>query len=306
MSFNIGKLVNFIASDDSVKNLSTELAKIGTGTGGSGPTLAGTFTVSGNTVIQPTAVDLTTGNFTCTAHGLATGNKIIPVVADGSLPTVLPFELFSQAVSSTNKIEAVVIDANTFQIRYGSAGTPLVFTNASNTTTDATKFWFEKNAPTNATISGLNNLNNIQIEMYGKMWNTSYNIYLKLFSGANEILHSTGQANTSYQTIFDGNWTADAVRTNGTITVKNNATILDTWKSYHLKAQADYDYLKANPGLFSLKYTTPNTKTIGFMPRTRNITSIQLVDQSQTGQGVVTGTGGLCNGFTINVYDLGN
>jgi hypothetical protein len=268
--------------------------------------LVATVAISGNTVIQPTAIDGTTGNITCPNHGLTTGDKIFLARKEGYLPSVIPFELFSAAISSINSLQAVVVDANTFQVRI-QTGTPLTFTNASNTLVDATKFWFEKGCPSVITISGLSNLTNIKVELFGKICNSSYYLTCKLFNGSTEINNIEGQSNNNYQTVFDTNWTADAVNVNGLLTVKNNSYIVDTFKSYHLKTQSDYDYIKNNAALYYAKFTTTNAKTIGFMNQTRNITSIVLCDQggnSNPGSGYV-GYGAFMNGFTVKVYDLG-
>lgn len=119
--------------------------------------LVAEYTHSSNKVIQPTALDMTTGYFTCENHGLATGDYITPFykVEDKSACPI-PFELLAKADYDNNKIyplrhTVTVIDDNTFMITGKES-----YAETNNKYVDVTKFHFETQ---DTDFTGFNNLN---------------------------------------------------------------------------------------------------------------------------------------------------
>lgn len=126
--------------------------------------LAASYTHEGNRVIQPTALDKTTGYFTCENHGLTEGQSLLTLE---KLPYLyntdifIPSELYQQVNYSNSTCiirlkQVTVIDENTFAIKNAS-GDVLTYTSAQNGKVDATKFCFE--TIEGGKFSGFNNLN---------------------------------------------------------------------------------------------------------------------------------------------------
>lgn len=144
------------------------------GGGGGSDRLIAKYVHSGNPVIQPTALDLTTGVFTCAGHGLTTGDTVM-VIPDGSFSTI-PFELCSTSTISTAKLTVGVIDTNTFTLRNGS--TDITYPNTNNTTVDVSKWHIEKSAVQIYTISGFS-AKEIKVILSGFAWGSS-NYFLNI------------------------------------------------------------------------------------------------------------------------------
>lgn len=142
--------------------------------GGGSDRLIAKYVHSGNPVIQPTALDLTTGVFTCAGHGLTTGDTVM-VIPDGSFSTI-PFELCSTSTISTAKLTVGVIDTNTFTLRNGS--TDITYPNTNNTTVDVSKWHIEKSAVQIYTISGFS-AKEIKVILSGFAWGSS-NYFLNI------------------------------------------------------------------------------------------------------------------------------
>jgi hypothetical protein len=124
-------------------------------TGGAGSkSLITTYTHTGNTVIQPTALDKTTGIYTTgAAHGLSVGDTIYlnfnTWATGSSLPiSKAPFELYSTTYNTLGCVHVVnsVPSTTTFTIRNIVGNVDLVYTGNGtvNDSVDVTAFHFEK------------------------------------------------------------------------------------------------------------------------------------------------------------------
>ena len=121
-----------------------EKGENGTGIGGtggsSGKKLIARYVHNSNKVIQPTALDLETGVFTCENHRL-TGNERLMINLDVekfSKVTFLPKELFLAFYCDTWKnLKPEVINKDEFRLKNVSYNTSV------NTEVDVSKFWFE-------------------------------------------------------------------------------------------------------------------------------------------------------------------
>lgn len=119
--------------------------------------LVASYVHEGNRVIQPTALDVETGYFTCENHGLVTGDYVTAFYNIGSqYECPIPYELLLRASYDNNRIYPVchsvtVVDDNTFMI---TGKTSYAETNNGNV--DVTKFQFETQ---NTDFSGFENLN---------------------------------------------------------------------------------------------------------------------------------------------------
>jgi hypothetical protein len=162
-------------------------------------TLVARYIHSGNTVIQPTALNMSTGVWTTDQslntligpNGTIKAN-IIPVsktFANNSIP---------REYLETNVHRLEVINDNTFYIQDGT--TRLVsFPHANNSTVDVTKISFEVNQPVSVTIDlqGLN-LNEILLRGLG-VRNRSGQTYFNLMG-----THDGGAYNQNISAILDG------------------------------------------------------------------------------------------------------
>lgn len=134
-----------------------EIAKIPTGGGGETWELVASYTHSENRVIQPTALDMTTGYFTCENHGLVTGDSIIAFYnGKDQYNCPIPYELLLIANYNTERLYPVphkvtVIDNDTFMITGRTS-----YGETKNKNIDVTKFHFETQ---DTDFAGFNNLN---------------------------------------------------------------------------------------------------------------------------------------------------
>ena len=125
--------------------------------------LVTSYTHNGNLVVQPTALDMSTGYFTCENHGLVTGDKLTAfyqVKNNDKCP--IPFELVDKANYKSDRLyptcnPVTVIDENTFMITGKSS-----YATTNNTHVDVTKFNFETQ---NTDFTGFNNLD-IDLNVY--------------------------------------------------------------------------------------------------------------------------------------------
>lgn len=154
---NIGQTIVVKEVDESGKPISWEAVDIGTGGGTSKEwELVASYVHSGNRKIQPTALDKTTGYFTCENHGLITGDYIIPSYKiEDQIYCPIPFELVLKANYLADTIYPIrnavtVIDDNTFMVTGKTS-----YAETNNTQVDVTKFYFETQ---NEDFSGFNNL----------------------------------------------------------------------------------------------------------------------------------------------------
>jgi hypothetical protein len=153
--------------------------------GGSGTQIIARYVHSGNTVIQPTALDTATGIWT-TAQSLQTligangsvKTNIVPVCKTFATNSI-PREFLE---SSTHAIETIT--DNTFYIRDGSTKITS-YPHANNATVDVSKLSFEINAPTSVTID------------------------LSAFNVKEILLRALGTRNRSGQTYFNLKGTSD-------------------------------------------------------------------------------------------------
>jgi len=110
--------------------------------------LVASYTHDGNRKIQPTAVDLTTGYFTCENHGLVEDEALLVLENIDYYNTTNVYilhELISKAAGSREFCApklVTVIDENTFALKK-SNGTIYTYPSTKNTTADVTKFYFE-------------------------------------------------------------------------------------------------------------------------------------------------------------------
>lgn len=265
--------------------------------GGGGSSLIGKYVHSGNPVIQPTALDLETGVFTCEGHGLSTGNNVL-VVPDGSFAKI-PYELCSTSINSTGTVTVRVIDDNTFCLRNGS-NADIVYTNSVNTSVDVSKFHIEKSSKQKYTINGFS-ADAIKVRMSGFAWGTG-NFYLAIHPK-----DSNGYVNTRY-----GN--------NRGTTSSNSSSIAQYYdvevnygKGEHLNSKAinaptsssDYTYIVSYPSLMGFNsrskgYTTSYAYALA---EHGDFTSVVL--STSTNPTSIDNCLMLANGFTVEVYKLG-
>lgn len=124
--------------------------------------LVTSYTHSGNKIIQPTALDMSTGYFTCENHGLVTGDYVTPFYNVGITNCPIPFELLLKANYNNSRLyptchTVTVIDENTFMITGKSS-----YATTNNTNVDVTKVRFETQ---NTDFTGFNNLD-IDLNLY--------------------------------------------------------------------------------------------------------------------------------------------
>lgn len=117
---------------------------------------------SGNRKIQPTALDMTTGYFTCENHGLTENQQLTPIESTEYIDQItcyMPYELCNKVkyLQYRNQVKMViitVIDENTFAIKKNDA--ILTYSASQNSKVDVTKFYFE--TTDGGIFSGFNNL----------------------------------------------------------------------------------------------------------------------------------------------------
>jgi hypothetical protein len=118
--------------------------------------LVSEYTHSGNLVVQPTALDMTTGYFTCENHGLTTGDCVTAFYKiKNQTNCPIPYELLEKANYKSDRIyptcnAVTVIDENTFMITGKSK-----YAETNNKNVDVTKFSFETQS---IDFKGFNNL----------------------------------------------------------------------------------------------------------------------------------------------------
>jgi hypothetical protein len=169
------------------------------GTGGGGSTLVARYVHSGNIVIQPTSLNMSTGVWTTNqslntllgANGTIKAN-IVPVsktYANNSIP---------REYLETNVHRLEVISDTTFYIQDGTTRLTS-YPHANNSTVDVSKISFEVNQPTSVTIdlSGLN-LNEILLRGFG-VRNRSGQTYFNLQGS-----HDGGAYSQPITAILDG------------------------------------------------------------------------------------------------------
>lgn len=264
------------------------------GGGSTTPRLIGKYVHSGNPVIQPTALDLTTGIFTCSGHGLSTGDKVM-VIPDGSFAKI-PFELCSTLMNSTNALSVRVVDTNTFVLRNGN--TDITYPSTNNTTVDVSEWHIEKGTVQAFAINGFS-AKEIKVILSGFMWGTN-NYYLFVFAK-----DSNGYIQTKY-----GNNFGSTCNNNSMVTpfynvevsfgnsMKMNAVNLNCSTS-----EADYKYLQQYPQLMGYgSRSKANSATYMYaLADHGDITEIVCQSSMTHWYDPLM----LANGFTVEVYEIG-
>ena len=263
------------------------------GSGGSDRLIA-KYVHSGNPVIQPTALDLTTGVFTCAGHGLTTGDTVM-VIPDGSFATI-PFELCSTLLQSTAKLTVGVIDANTFTLRNGS--TDITYPNTNNTTVDVSKWHIEKSTIQIYRISGFS-AKEIKVILSGFAWG-SVNYYLNI-----NAKDTSGYVKSRY-----GN--------NIGATCKNscmlppfynievyfgNSTKMNAMNLNSSTTEADYKYIQQYPQFmgYGSRSKVESTFYVYALADHDDFIELKLNSASYDADNNLM----LSNGFTVEVYRLG-
>ena len=139
------------------------------GTGGDASTnkeweLVASYVHSGNRKIQPTALDKTTGYFTCENHGLTEGQTVIVLSNPEYFVTQLsyiPYELYQKCNYDNSRLHVrlktvTIINENTFAL-VKSDSSIYTYTAPQSINADATKFYFE--TVDGGIFTGFNNLN---------------------------------------------------------------------------------------------------------------------------------------------------
>ncbi len=125
-------------------------------------TLLKSYTHTSNKEVHPEAVDVDTGYFTATAHGLVQ-NQMVFVAVNAPYHLSKPYQLLPKGLQIgvipsriISRYYVQVIDENTFGISTARDGTVLTYTASS--TMDLTKFHFEEYKTSTITLDGLPNL----------------------------------------------------------------------------------------------------------------------------------------------------
>lgn len=268
--------------------------EVGGGSGGSDRLIA-KYVHSGNPVIQPTALDLTTGVFTCAGHELTTGDRIM-IIPDGSF-TSIPFELCSTLMNSTTTLSVRVIDDDTFVIR-NSANTDITYPNTVNTSVDVTKWHIEKSSVQVYTIDGFS-ANEIKILLSGFAWGTS-NFYPFVFAK-----DSNGVVGARYNNNIGSTTGNDCMITPfyDIECIFSNKMKMDVMYLNSPTTEADYKYLQSYPQFMGYNSRSKG-KTTSQMYALRDHTAFTAITIMSSTQSVNLNLM-LANGFTVEVYKLG-
>lgn len=246
------------------------------------------YTRSGNTVIQPTALDLTTGIFTISgggitaaigANGAVSNNDIIiatSVFANGILPREI-----QAAGQIYYRLQA--ISDTTFYLQSSSNNSTYAnvtsYPNANNTLVDVTKFWFEINNPAISVDISSFNLSEVLIRGYGfrSRGSQSYNTLIGTYGSGSTFQFLTPPAMDGSVTMYQfGEWYHGYDPTTQTITSQ-----IIRWCYTRWNESAGTWFNSASTGIGNTFYRPyPNLK----------MTSIQT-------QHLVA------NGYTFEIYD---
>jgi hypothetical protein len=176
------------------------------GGGGTGPTLLREIIWSGNIIAQPTAVNLTTGVFTCVGHGLKTGaNNSADVTTSSGEMELLPKYLPGGFGANTSRY-VTVVDSDNFYLSATNGGSALTY--SSNVDMDLSKFRFEQCTEqvwssdiNNYNITGLGDRNYARVEIIGRNTLRYVNQGDKgghVFTGGGDIYGSVNPAGRAY------------------------------------------------------------------------------------------------------------
>lgn len=141
------------------------------------PNLVYRYTHNTNVEVHPAAVDIATGTFTCTGHGL-TSNQQVHVVVNAPYHLNKPYQYLPGGLKIgpdngkgqfAKKYYVTVVDENTFTLSESAGGAAVTFTEVS--TMDLTKFHFECYAVKDIAISNLPNSTELLLVLKGRMIN---------------------------------------------------------------------------------------------------------------------------------------
>lgn len=141
------------------------------------PNLIYRYEHTSNKEVHPTAIDIATGVWTATAHGLK-NNQTVYVVVNAPYHLDRPYRYLPGGLKIgadngkgqfAKKYYATVVDENTFTLSESSGGAAVTFTEVS--TMDLSKFHFEPHVWTDITISNLPNSTELLFVLKGRMIN---------------------------------------------------------------------------------------------------------------------------------------
>lgn len=284
----------FSGSYDGTQPVTVEIPQGGGSSGGGGSdSLIVKYVHSDNKVIQPTALDLTTGVFTCVEHGLTTGENAI-VIPDACY-SYIPFELLSTRRVSVGNPNVRVLDADTFVLQYD--GADITYPHEVNTSIDVSKWHIEVGENAVLVFDGFS-ADSVEVCVHGFYWSTgNYSIEMKPMAN---------------------NKTIPALLGNNYMSVPGASTTICTFisgevrigKGYEMNAftlspstnATDYTYLQKYPGNMGFNTRNVGNKTNFIFPLKREgeITAFRVCMGNDGQFGSL-----LANGFTVEVYRRG-
>ena len=282
------------ASYNGTQAVTVEIPGGGGASGGGGSdSLIVKYVHSDNKAIQPTALDLTTGVFTCVEHGLTTGENAI-VVPDACY-SYIPFELLSTRRISVGNPKVRVLDADTFVLQYD--GADITYPHEVNTSIDVSKWHIEVGKNAVLVFDGFS-ADSVEVYVHGFYWSTgNYSIEMKPMANNKTIpalldnnYMSVPGANTTICTFISG--------------------VVRIGRGYEMNAftlspptsATDYTYLQKYPTNMGFNSRNVGTKTNFAFPLKREgeITAFRVCMGNNGQFGSL-----LANGFTVEVYRCG-
>ena len=259
---------------------------------GYGRKLIARYVHNANKIIQPTALDLETGVFTCENHGLVTGDILM---VSAKLLSSVPYEIFSANIHPLHPIKANVIDINTFSLNL--QGNVLTFGNATNTIVNVNNFHFEKTKLLDKITFNNINLNDFEVYVSGELFCGNYKPLLQIYKNGKNI---KDRYDPNKELVVNMNYPTNSIMTPCSYICKvKHKTIEHYINFYQYKTSvSDYEYLKSHPGHYENRCTRHMNKDIRFMEDAYNGNIDMCAFQAHGGYYMTNST-------TIEIYDLG-
>lgn len=251
------------------------------GAGSSGRKLVTRYVHNSNKVIQPTALDLGTGIFTCESTEGIDG-AVVGVGLNASAlykPTYIPKEFFEKLSNTSNyELKIIVKSETTFLLSYQSQEITS-YPNASNTSVDVTKFHFEVLDTPIIQLENFEIKNDYEVRVYGYLYDK-----LTRISGFGTIVAPNNYPESKMYMFPTSVGAVPCNSFNFKATRNGNLLCIETYNSY-VNSYA------------SSAYTTASRVNHNYIFNKQPLTFI-TIDRNYKGAG-------LFNGFTIEIYDLG-
>ena len=163
ISTNENNITTLQTDVSSLKGRVTSLENNGGSSGGSnGKRLIASYTHSSNAVYQPTALDVDTGIFTCSNHGLKEGQTVIPIPNGVSTVLNIHKELFTEF---NKPLMVTSVTKDTFILKTKDSNI-VSYSITDNSVADVEKYHFEQVNPVKVELNDIVS-NNIKIIIHG-------------------------------------------------------------------------------------------------------------------------------------------